>query len=87
MTNWFVKIQLNFNWTHKKIKYKKNIKLKDAKEKLQNLIDALNIYWDDADFDIHVYDNGKFNTAGIYTPDFDNWLLYNRDGKVILAIE
>lgn len=63
------------------------MKVKDAKEKLQNLIDALNIYWDDADFDIHVYDNSKFNTTGIYTPDFDNWLLYNRDGKVILAIE
>ena len=30
------------------------MKVKDAKAKLQNLIDALNIYWDDADFDIHV---------------------------------
>lgn len=63
------------------------MKVKDAKEKLQNLIAALNIYWDDADLVINVYDNGKFNKSGIYTTDFDNWLLYNGDGKVILAIE
>ena len=59
------------------------MKVKDAKAKLQNLIDSLNIYNDDADFDINVYNN----RGGYYTTDFDNWVLDNRTGKVDLTIE
>ena len=40
--------------------------VKEAKEKLQNLVDSLNIYNDDADFDINIYDN----CGGYYTTDF-----------------
>ena len=57
--------------------------VKDAKAKLQNLIDALNIYWDDAEFDIKVYNN----QGGFYSTDVDNWLLDNRTSKVVLTIE
>lgn len=63
------------------------MKVKDAKAKLQNLIDALNVYWDDADFDINVHNNGNFNTLDFYTTDVDNWWLDNRTGKVVLNIE
>ena len=61
--------------------------VKDAKEKLQNLVDSLNVYSDDADLDIHIYDNGKSDKVGIYTIGFDKWYLYNRNGKVVLTIE
>ena len=61
--------------------------VKDAKEKLQNLINSLDIYNDDADFDINVCDNGNFNTLGIYNSDPDDWWLDNRTGKVVLTIE
>ena len=44
------------------------MKVKDAKEKLENLVASLNIYSDDADLDINVYDN----CGGYYTTDFDN---------------
>lgn len=63
------------------------MKVKDAKAKLQNLIDALNVYWDDADFDINVHDNGKFNILGFYNSDPDDWMLDTRTGKVVLTIE
>ena len=43
-------------------------KVKEAKEKLQNLVDSLNVYNDDADFDINIYDN----CGGYYTTDFDD---------------
>lgn len=59
------------------------MKVKDAKEKLENLIASLNIYSDDADLVINVYDN----CGGDYPTDFDKWLLYNVNGKVILNIE
>ena len=59
------------------------MKVKDAKAKFQNLIDSLNIYNDDADFDINIHDN----CGGYYTTDFDEWLLDNRTGKVVLTIE
>lgn len=59
------------------------MKVKDAKEKLQNLVDSLNVYNDDADFDINIYDN----CGGYYTTDFDEWLLDNRPDKVVLTIE
>lgn len=59
------------------------MKVKDAKEKLENLIASLNIYSDDADLVINVYDN----CGGDYQTDFDKWLLYNVNGKVILNIE
>lgn len=59
------------------------MKVKDAKAKLQNLIDALNIYWDDAEFDIKAYDN----RGGFYSTDVDNWLLDNNTSKVVLTIE
>ena len=61
--------------------------VKEAKEKLQNLVDSLNVYNDDADLDIHIYDNGKSDKVGIYTIGFDKWYLYNRTGKVVLTIE
>lgn len=57
--------------------------VKDAKEKLQNLVDSLNVYNDDADFDIKVYDN----RGGFYFTNFDDWLLDNRTNKVVLTIE
>ena len=57
--------------------------VKDAKEKLQNLVDSLNVYNDDADFGINIYDN----CGGYYTTDFDDWLLDNRTDKVVLTIE
>jgi hypothetical protein len=57
--------------------------VKDAKEKLQNLVNSLNVYNDDADFDINIYDN----FGGYYTTDFDEWLLDNRTDKVVLTIE
>ena len=57
--------------------------VKDAKEKLQNLIDSLNVYDDNADFIINVYDN----RGGDYTSDFDDWVLDNRTSKVVLTIE
>lgn len=57
--------------------------VKEAKEKLQNLVDSLNVYNDDADFNIKVYDN----CGGFYFTDFDDWLLDNRTGKVVLTIE
>lgn len=57
--------------------------VKEAKEKLQNLVDSLNVYNDDADFDIKIYD-----ICGCYhTTDFDDWLLDNRTDKVVLIIE
>lgn len=59
------------------------MKVKDAKEKLENLIASLNIYSDDADLDINVYDN----CGGYYITNFDNWMLYNRTDKVVLTIE
>ena len=59
------------------------MKVKDAKEKLQNLVDSLNVYNDDADFYINIYDN----CGGYYTTDFDEWLLDNRTDKVVLTIE
>ena len=59
------------------------MKVKDAKEKLQNIIDSLNIYDDNADFVINVYDN----RGGDYTSDFDDWVLDNRTSKVVLTIE
>ena len=59
------------------------MKVKDAKEKLQNLVDSLNVYNDDADFDIKVYNN----QGGFYSTDVDNWLLDNRTSKVVLTIE
>lgn len=59
------------------------MKVKDAKEKLQNLVDSLNVYNDDADLDINIYDN----CGGYYTTDFNNWMLYNRTNKVVLTIE
>ena len=57
--------------------------VKDAKAKLQNLIDSLNVYNDDAEFDIKVYNNH----GGFYSTDVDNWLLDNRTDKVVLTIE
>ena len=57
--------------------------VKDAKEKLQNIIDSLNVYDDNADFIINVYDN----RGGDYTSDFDDWVLDNRTDKVVLTIE
>ena len=59
------------------------MKVKDAKEKLQNIIDSLNVYDDNADFIINVYDN----RGGDYTSDFDDWILDNRTNKVVLTIE
>ena len=59
------------------------MKVKDAKAKLQNLIDALNVYWDDADFDINIYDN----RGHYYITDIDDWVLDNRPDKVVLTIE
>jgi len=59
------------------------MKVKDAKAKLQNLIDSLAVYNDDAEFNIDIYDN----CGGYYTTDFDDWLLDNRTGKVVLTIE
>ena len=57
--------------------------VKDAKEKLQNIIDSLNVYDDNADFVVNVYDN----LGGDYTSDFDDWVLDNRTDKVVLTIE
>ena len=57
--------------------------VKDAKAKLQNLIDSLNVYDDNADFDINVYDNH----GGDYISNFDDWVLDNRTCKVVLTIE
>lgn len=57
--------------------------VKDAKEKLQNIINSLNVYDDNADFIINVYDN----RGGDYTSDFDDWVLDNRTDKVVLTIE
>ena len=57
--------------------------VKDAKEKLQNIIDSLNVYDDNADFVINVYDN----RGGDYISDFDDWVLDNRTSKVVLTIE
>ena len=57
--------------------------VKDAKAKLQNLVDSLNVYNDDAEFDIKAYDN----RGGFYSTDVDNWLLDNRTSKVVLTIE
>ena len=57
--------------------------VKNAKEKLQNIIDSLNVYDDNADFIINVYDN----RGGDYTSDFDDWVLDNRTDKVVLTIE
>jgi hypothetical protein len=57
--------------------------VKDAKAKLQNLIDSLNIYNDDADFVIDIYDN----CGGYYTSDFDDWCLDTTTSKVVLTIE
>ena len=60
--------------------------VKDAKAKLQNLIDSLNVYNDDADFDINVYNKyGGYYTY--YTTDFDDWGLDTRTDKVVLTIE
>lgn len=57
--------------------------VKDAKEKLQNLVDSLNVYNDDAEFDIKVYDN----RGGFYFTDFEDIVLDNRTDKVVLTIE
>lgn len=59
------------------------MKVKDAKSKLQSLIDALDTYNEDADFDMNIYDN----CGGYYTTDFDDWMLDNITGKVVLTIE
>lgn len=57
--------------------------VKDAKEKLQNLVDSLNVYNDDAEFYIKVYNN----RGGFYLTDFDDWVLDNRTDKVVLTVE
>jgi hypothetical protein len=57
--------------------------VKDAKLELQKLVDSLNVYNDDADFDINIYDN----RGGYYTSDFDDWGLDTTTSKVVLTIE
>lgn len=59
------------------------MKVKEAKEKLQNLVDSLNVYNDDADFDINIYNN----RGGYYTGDFDDWGLDTTTSKIVLTIE
>ena len=61
--------------------------VKDAKVKFQNLVDSLNVYNDDAEFDINVCANGIYNTLRIYISDPDDWWLDNRTDKVVLTIE
>lgn len=57
--------------------------VKDAKSNLQSLIDALNTYNEDADFYMNIYDN----CGGYYMTDFEDWMLDDTTGEIVLTIE
>ena len=57
--------------------------VKEAKESLYSLIEALNECDENSEFVMNVYDN----VSSYYRGHFDDWMLDSRTDKIVLTIE